>query len=326
MIETWHKAKIATHVAYIIGFPFDTPESVKQDLECMKRELRVEQASFFLLTPIPGSRDHVQMVNSGKWMHPDLNRYDSFHETMEHPNFKPGEWYATYRSAWESFYSFDYMREVLAGANPENYWNIFRNFIWYRNSALIEKGHPMIHGFFRLKDRKDRRPGFPVESRLRHFARRFRELKELGRAWLALLFVMEELWLQTRRRSEAETKLRLELERLRGELNRGLRAAELELAHLRARVHFPELRVPSRLALVLRDLNFGVAKRVTYSRADLNHFWRKTRVRWQRRQFLRIGPHRVFLHLVRDVQLMLLFGAALLRGGATGPNDLRAWR
>jgi hypothetical protein len=218
------------------------------------------------------------------------------------------------------------MREVLANANPENYWNIFRNFIWYRNSALIEKGHPMIHGFFRLKDRKDRRPGIAVESRLRHFLRRFREMTEMGRAWLSLLFMMEELWLQTRRRSEAETKLRFEIERLRGELNRGLRAAELELAHLRARVHFPEIRVPSRMALAFRDLNLGVTKRITYSRADLNQFWRKTWLRWRRGQWLRIGPHKVLVHLVRDVQLMVLFGADLLRGGGTDAIDLRAWR
>lgn len=326
LISAWHNAKVATQAAYIIGFPFDTPESVQEDIERLKWELRVDKASFFMLTPIPGSRDHEQMVRRGEWMEPDLNSYDSFHETMRHPNFKPGEWYATYRKAWESFYSFDYMRAVLANASPETYWNLFRNFIWYRNSALIERGHPMIHGFFRLKDRKERRPGFPVESRLRHFLRRFRELRQLARDWLSLLLMMEELWLQTRRRSEAERKLIVELDRLRGELNRNLRAAELQLAHIRTRVHFPDLRVPSRVALIFRDLNLSVAKRVTYTRSDLNQFWKKTRERWSRRQFLRIYPHKVVLHLVRDVQLLVLFAADLMRGGAASPTDLRVWR
>ncbi len=179
MIQAWHDAKIDTHVAYIIGFPYDTPESVPEDIERLKWELGVQQASFFMLTPIPGSRDHANMVRAGEWMDPDLNKYDSFHETMLHPNFKPGEWYAIYRKAWESFYSFDYMREVLAHSNPKSYWNNFRNFIWYRNSAFIEQGHPMIHGFFRLKARKERRPGFPVEPRLRHYWRRFHEVRKL---------------------------------------------------------------------------------------------------------------------------------------------------
>ncbi len=326
MIQAWHDARIDTHVAYIIGFPYDTPESVPEDIERLKRELGVQQASFFMLTPIPGSRDHANMVRAGEWMDRDLNKYDSFHETMNHPNFRPGEWYATYRKAWESFYSFDYMREVLAHANPESYWNIFRNFIWYRNSAFIEQGHPMIHGFFRLKGRKERRPGYPVEPRLRHYWRRFHEVRKLARSWLSLLLEMEELWLQTRKRTEAEKRLGIELARLRGELHRNLRAAELQLAHIRARVNFPDLKVPSRLALAFRPLNLGVAKRVTYTRTDLEHFWRKTRGRWRRRQFLRISPHKVALSFLRDAQLFLLFGIDLMRGGATDPTDLRAWR
>jgi len=326
LITAWHSAKVATHVAYIIGFPYDTPESVQEDIERLKRELKVEQASFFMLTPIPGSRDHLNMVQAGVWMDPDLNNYDSFHENMRHPNFKPGEWYATYRKAWEEFYSFEYMREVLAKANPENYWNIFRNFIWYRNSALIEQGHPMIHGFFRLKDRKERRPGFTIESRLRHFVRRFHEVRKVTGAWLSLILEMEELWLQTRKRSEAEKKLRVEIERMRGEVNRRLHVAELRLAHMRARVQVPELRVPSRLALAFRDLNLSVAKRVTYTRTDLRQFWRKTRECWSRHQFLRIYPHRIFLNLLRDAQLMLLFVSDMLRGGTTNATGFRAWR
>lgn len=326
LIRAWHDAKVATHVAYIIGFPYDTPESVREDIERLKRELKVEQVSFFMLTPIPGSRDHERMVREGEWMDPDLNTYDSFHETLRHPNFKAGEWYGTYRWAWENFYSFEYMREVLANANPENYWNIFRNFIWYKNSALIEQGHPMIHGFFRLKDRKERRPGFAVESRFRHFVRRFHEIRKLIPAWLSLVLEMEELWLQTRRRNESEGRLKVELERMRLELNRSLRAAELRLAHLRARVHVPDMRVPSRLSLAFKDLNFSVAQQVTYTRADLQQFWNKTRERWSRRQFLRIYPHKIVLNFIRDAQIFVLFAVALMRGSATSATDLRAWR
>jgi hypothetical protein len=326
MIEAWHDAKVNTHIAYIIGFPFDTPESVKSDIERLKSELKVEQASFFMMTPIPGSRDHERMVHMGEWTDPDLNKFDSFHEAMRHPNFGPGEWYATYRKAWESFYSFEYMRTVLAAACPENYWDIFRNFIWYRNSALIEEGHPMIHGFFRMKERTERRPGFAVESRLRHWVRRSREIRKTLGAWISLLLEMEELWLQTRKCSDAELKLRAELERLRAKLNRRLRPGELQLAHVRARVQFPELRVPSRLTLAFKDLNFRVAKRVTYTRSDLNQFWGKTRERWSRRQFLRIYPHRIVLNFLRDAQLFVLFARDLVRGGTSQPPDLQAWR
>jgi radical SAM superfamily enzyme YgiQ (UPF0313 family) len=303
LIGAWHKAKIATHAAYIFGFPFDTPDSIREDVQRLQNELGVEQASFFMLTPIPGSRDHAEMVQNGKYMDPDLNAYDSFHETIRHPNFAPGELKSAYDKAWKDFYSFNYMRDVLARANPENYWNIFLNFLWYKNSALIEGGHPMLHGFFRLKDRTDRRPGFPVESRLKHFRRRFHELRYLLHDWISLLLEMEEVWLQTRKRSEAETRLLAEMEKLRTQVNRNLHAAELQLAHARTRMHFPELRVPSRLSLAFRNLNFRMAKSLTYSRADLHYFWRRT----CRRSTLFVRPDKVVLNLLKDFQLFLLF-------------------
>ena len=303
LISTWHDAKIATHVAYIFGFPFDTPESIQEDVGRLQNELGVEQASFFMLTPIPGSRDHARMVQNGEAMNPDLNLYDSFHETTRHPNFAPGELFASYEKAWRSFYSFDYMKDVLSRANPENYRSIFFDFLWYKNSALIEGGHPMIHGFFRVKDRTDRRPGFAVESRLKHLVRRSRELRSLARSWISLLLEMEELWLQTRKRSEAEKRLLAEIKNLRAGVNRNLLAAELQLAHARARLNFPEVRVPSRLALAFRALNFRMAKRVTYTRADLRLFWEKTR---KRKMFL-LRPHKIVLNFLRDAQLFVMF-------------------
>jgi radical SAM superfamily enzyme YgiQ (UPF0313 family) len=303
LIAAWHNAKIATHVAYIFGFPYDTPDSIREDVGRLQNELGVEQASFFMLTPIPGSYDHARMVQNGEGMNPDLNEYDSFHETIRHPNFKPGELFASYRDAWKSFYSFNYMREVLSRANPENYWNIFCDFLWYKNSALIEGGHPMIHGFFRLKDRADRRPGFAVESRFRHLIRRFRELRYLASSWISLALEMEELWLQTRKRSDAEKRLLAEIKKLRQDVNRNLHAADLQLAHARARIHFPELHVPSRMALAFRALNFQMAKRITYSRADLQLFWDKTR----KRKMTWIRPHQVVLNFLKDAQLFLLF-------------------
>jgi radical SAM superfamily enzyme YgiQ (UPF0313 family) len=312
MVSTWHAAKIATHIAYIIGFPFDTPETVPRDVERLKRELGAEQASFFMLMPLPGSRDHARMIQDGEYLDPDLNNYDASHETMRHPNFGPGEWHLAYRRAWHSFYSFEYMQEVLSKANRENYWDLFLNLIWYKNSALIEGGHPMINGFVRLKDRTDKRPGFSVESRLRHYLRRFRELRSLARAWISLALEMEELWLQTRQRSDAELRLITELKRLRAEANRALRSTEMQLAYIRTQTHFPELRIPSRLMLSLRDLNLGFTKRITYSRADLQKFWNSTWQNCRRRRLFLIRPHKIVLHFFRDAQLLFLFARELM--------------
>jgi hypothetical protein len=118
-----------------------------------------------------------------------------------------------------------------------------------------------------------------------------------------LALEMEELWLQTRKRSEAEVRLLAEIQRMRSEVNRNLHAAELQLAHVRARINFPELRVPSRMALLFRSLNFRMAKRITYSRADLKLFWEK-RGKWKK---ILIRPDRIVMNLLKDIQLFLLF-------------------
>jgi hypothetical protein len=117
-----------------------------------------------------------------------------------------------------------------------------------------------------------------------------------------------------------------ELKRAREEVDRNLRTAELQIAYYRARLHVPELRVPSWLSLAFRDLNLDLARRVTYSRADIQEFWNKTRQSWRRGKILLIRPHKIFLNLLRDAELMLLFAVALLRAepgsqASPGPVD-----
>ncbi len=91
LIRAWHEAEIATHVGYILGFPSDTPESIRQDLERLMNEIQVEQASFFILTPLPGSRDHLEMAKRNQYLDANLNHYDSIHETMNFSHFpEPG--------------------------------------------------------------------------------------------------------------------------------------------------------------------------------------------------------------------------------------------
>lgn len=215
LTAAWHAAGIVTHAAYIVGFPHDTPESVREDLRFLTDELQVEQASFFMLGPIPGSRDHQRLVAEGQTLDPDFNRYDSFHPTMPHPRMTAGEWFALYRECWRTFYSFENMRAILSRVPMENYWGVFRNFIWVRNAAEIEGEHPMITGFWRIKDRLSRRPGFPVPGWWQHLAGQAREKATLLRQWVALLLEMEELWLQTRPLSSLERRLIADLQRLR---------------------------------------------------------------------------------------------------------------
>ena len=151
LIDAWHNARVSTHAGYIIGFPNDTEEGVRDNVSRLMRDVRPDRASFFMMMPLPGSRDHKCMVEAGVPMDSDYNTFDSFHETMPHPHMKNGTWSQAHREAWRRFYSFGNMKAILSRAHPENYWDIFRNFYWYKNSILNEGTHPMITGLFPLK-------------------------------------------------------------------------------------------------------------------------------------------------------------------------------
>ena len=200
-IAQWHEAGVVCHVGFIIGFPFDTYDRIMEDVRTLSDELLVDQASFFMLTPLPGSRDHRAAVDAGTPMDPDYNNFDSFRATMPHPLMSAEEWTAAYRDAWTSFYSFDHMKRALLRQNPHTYWGLFKCFLWYRTS-MVEGAHPMVTGFYRLKDRRSRRPGFPMEGRAAFLRRRGRELGAITIAYVKILLEMQELWLASRIRRD----------------------------------------------------------------------------------------------------------------------------
>ena len=88
IIKEWHDAGIVVHTGYIVGLPWDDKEGVKRDAEYLMNVIQPDQASFFMLTPLPGSQDHLGLVQLGTWMHPDFNRYDSHHAVTLHPHLK----------------------------------------------------------------------------------------------------------------------------------------------------------------------------------------------------------------------------------------------
>ncbi len=219
-IGRWHEAGIVCHVGFIIGFPYDTRERVIADVRMLRDELLVDQASFFMLTPLPGSRDHRDAVAAGARMDPDYNNFDSFHATTDHPRMSAEEWTTAYRDAWREFYSFDQMRQALLRQNPHTYWGLFKCFLWYR-AAMVEGSHPMVTGFVRRKARLDRRPGLPVETRWAFARRRARDIAGMIRGYAALLLEMQELWLRTRIRPE-EYAVIGDLRRLRRQMGNAI--------------------------------------------------------------------------------------------------------
>ena len=199
------------------------------------------------------------------------------------------EWFQAYDDAWKSFYSKENMIKILSRWNhhPRNYWNLMSVFFWYKNAAVIEKEHPMIAGFFRLKDRLSRRPGFAIDSLQVHLWKRGKEVFHLFISWAKFLKEMEEVWLQTRKKSEKEEKWIEEAQRIQGEIWQALKIAEWQKAYSNAKSTLPAR------AKALLDPFEELSSKVLFTRRDLNVFLRQ----WESLQSRLL---KLRLHLTRE--------------------------
>ena len=173
MLQAWKERGIITYAGYILGFPNDTKERIKRDIEIIKRELPVDILEFFILTPLPGSEDHKALHSRGVWMDPDLNKYDLNHRVVHHAAMSDAEWEDAYWSAWEWFYSPEHMETIMrrAGACGLSVGKVMFMMLWFFFSIRYDRVHPLESGYFRLKFRRDRRPGLPLESMLTFYPR-----------------------------------------------------------------------------------------------------------------------------------------------------------
>jgi hypothetical protein len=164
MLLAWKSARVITYAGYILGFPNDTVDSIRRDIEIIKKELPVDLLEFFFLTPLPGSEDHQTLARQGVAMDADMNRYDLNHSTAPHPRMSREEWERAYHMAWETYYTEAHMETVLRriAAMRGRGSNAIMLLTWFNGSIGLEKIHPLETGFFRLKSRRDRRPGLPI--------------------------------------------------------------------------------------------------------------------------------------------------------------------
>jgi hypothetical protein len=174
MLQRWRDAGAITYAGYIIGFPGDTKASVVRDVEIIKRELPLDVLEFFMLTPLPGSEDHKKLWQSGAWMDPDLNKYDLHHRVAHHPSMSDAEWEEAYAAAWATYYTPEHIATILrrAATNPRGrIRTTLTTILWFTLMIRFEGVHPLEGGAFRLKFRRDRRHGMPLEGRLAFYAR-----------------------------------------------------------------------------------------------------------------------------------------------------------
>ncbi len=166
MLLAWKAQGIITLAGYILGFPSDTPATIRRDIRIIQDELPLDIIEFFCLTPLPGSEDHQVLWNKGIAMDPDLNNYDIEHVCTAHPKMSKEEWEGIYRDAWSLYYTPEHMRTLLrrAAATGVPIGSLIKILVNFATTVRLENLHPIQGGILRLKHPSERRPGLPRES------------------------------------------------------------------------------------------------------------------------------------------------------------------
>lgn len=311
LVSVYRNYEIDTHIAYIIGFPHDTPESVQRDIEKLKNEIGPEQATFFIMTPLPGSRDHSQLKLQNIEIDSDLNKYDSFHVTMPHPNMTGEELMLVYKNAYSSFYSLENMETILKRVSPKNYWDVFLKFIWYKNSITIENGHPMLEGVFRIKDRLQRRTPYPIDSKWVHTKKRIKELFHKCRLWWNLILEMEEVWLRTRSRNPLEEKV---IQELHARYSYAKQWKDLKIGELKNlynlvcknNLNILPFVTPSSFLIWVNKHNCFF-QTLVYSRKPLDSFWNEVKKQISTKKLLNLNVNKIISTTLQETFIFFTF-------------------
>ncbi|OGV69088.1 MAG: hypothetical protein A3K19_16715 [Lentisphaerae bacterium RIFOXYB12_FULL_65_16] len=203
MLQCWRDHGVTTIGGYILGFPADTPESITRDIETIKRDLPLDVIIFHCLTPIPGSRDHMDLLTRGAWMEPDLNRYNGQYVTFRHPRMSDAEFQKIFDRAWELYYCPEHVETLLQRAATDGIGpsRLTGRILISHCSTAFEKVHPFECGVFRRKSRLQRRHGLPIENPFVFYPRRLWEI--LRTTVPTLLYALKLVWLTARFRRQA---------------------------------------------------------------------------------------------------------------------------
>ena len=161
LMQAWRDVKVLTYAGYIIGFPSDTPESVAHDIRTIQAELPIDILEFFILTPLPGSAYHRDLVQKGVVLETDLNQYDLDHVTVAHPTMSAQELARLYRDVWDMYYSPAHIKTLMqrAVASDINPLRLRHAIFRFYGAIAIEGVHPLQAGHHRYKRYAQRRPG-----------------------------------------------------------------------------------------------------------------------------------------------------------------------
>ena len=95
---------IGSHFSNILGFPEETAATIRERIDVL-RSLRPDLASFYVLTPFPGTEHYDELMAAGLVTERNLDRFDATCPTWRHPHLAGAELSALLGEAYRRFYA-----------------------------------------------------------------------------------------------------------------------------------------------------------------------------------------------------------------------------
>jgi radical SAM superfamily enzyme YgiQ (UPF0313 family) len=154
IVRLCRKYGIVSHFSNILGFPGDTAAGIREHLDVL-RGLKPDGASFYILTPIPGTQQYDEFLAAGWITEKNLDRYDATTTTWRHPNLSPAELDDALFRCYREFYSAGHILDIaLQSLGPKQFRFDFLPYIGHSvltRVAVRKKMHPMSGGVIRVR-------------------------------------------------------------------------------------------------------------------------------------------------------------------------------
>ena len=148
---------ISTHFSNIIGFPEDTESGIREHVDTLI-DLAPDLASFYILTPIPGTQQYDEFLADGRIYEKNLDRFDATCPTWRHDSLAPEQLTDLLFECYRRFYSLSHLvRRGLRNWKSEVRGTTLVDFVQgavahaFSRFAAHRKMHPMSGGIGRVR-------------------------------------------------------------------------------------------------------------------------------------------------------------------------------
>jgi hypothetical protein len=153
IVNLCRKHGVMSHFSNIIGFPEDSANSIREHVDVL-RGLRPDTASFYILTPIPGTEQYDDFLKAGWITEQNLDRFDGTTTTWRHPNVSWPELQDLLFRCYRYFYNAGHiLNTAIQGFRREAVGGLLAylaNPLFSRLSAA-KRLHPMSGGIGRVR-------------------------------------------------------------------------------------------------------------------------------------------------------------------------------